>query len=106
MNPDSACNTCQRKLVKAGAVARCEDWRRTFDTFRKYNLGWSIIDKCSHYVGAIEEKHVALFWGPNYSDSLTHAGIKRCSVNAAVISSSLIAINPKEVIHLPNVINA
>jgi len=77
MNPNSACNTCQRKLVKAGAVARCEDWRRAFDIFRKYDLGWSIIDKCSSYCGPIEEKHIKLPWGSNYSDSLTHAGIKR-----------------------------
>ena len=77
MNPDSACNTCQRKLVKAGAVARCEDWRRFFDVFRKYDLGWSIIDKCSHYIGPHEGQHIKLYWGPDYADSLVRAGIKR-----------------------------
>ncbi len=77
MQTESACFSCQRKLVKAGAVGRCEDWRRAFDTFKKYDLGWSIIDKCSHYVGGIIEKHIKIFWGPPYSDSLTHAGIKR-----------------------------
>lgn len=77
MNPDSDCNTCQRKLVKAGAVARCEDWRRAFDFFRKHDLGWSIIDKCSHYIGPIIEKHIKITYGPDYADSLTHAGIRR-----------------------------
>ena len=77
MNDQSACFTCQRKLVKAGAVARCEDWRRAFDTFKKYDLGWSIIDKCSHYIGPIEEKYIKVHWGPAYADSLVHGGIKR-----------------------------
>ncbi len=73
----SACHTCQRKLVKAGAVGRCEDWRRFFDDCKKYDLGWSQITKCSHYVGPIPEIHIKLYWGPKYADSLRHAGVKR-----------------------------
>ena len=77
MNSLSACQTCQRKLVKAGALGRCEDWRRAFDTFKKYDLGWSSIEKCSDYIGPHEEAHIKIAYGPNYADSLRHGGIKK-----------------------------
>jgi len=73
MNEESACQTCERKLKKAGAVLRCEDWRRFFDACHHYNLGFSFIDRCSRYVGPHPESHVKIFWGAEYSDTLRHA---------------------------------
>ncbi len=78
-DPDSKsiCLTCERRLVKAGAVNRCEDWRRMFGTFRDLNIGWLHVDKCSHYIGSNKESHIKIYYGPEYADSLTHGGIRR-----------------------------
>jgi len=61
-----ACETCERKSYRAGSVLRCLE-------FKKY----SNLARCSHYIGCHPERHVKVAGGPDYKDTLAHAGIKR-----------------------------
>ena len=61
-----ACHTCDRKSYKAGGATRCLDWKRH-----------TTITRCSNYIGPIPECHFKSAAGPNYYDTLAHAGIRR-----------------------------
>lgn len=61
-----ACDSCHRRSYKAGGLLRCLAWRRHASVIR-----------CAHYIGPIVECHVKLYWGPDYADTLAHAGIHR-----------------------------
>lgn len=61
-----ACLTCERKSYKAGGVLRCLDWKIH-----------TTITRCLNYIGPHPECHFKVEGGPEYYDTLAHAGIKR-----------------------------
>ncbi len=61
-----ACLTCERKSYKAGGVLRCLDWKR----FKQ-------ITCCSLYIGPHATCHFKIEGGPDWHDTLAHAGIHR-----------------------------
>jgi hypothetical protein len=61
-----ACQTCDRRSYRAGGALRCLDWKRH-----------TTIMRCARYVGPHPECHFKVYGGPEYADSLAHAGIKR-----------------------------
>lgn len=56
------CDSCKRRLIAAGGLLRCNEWRRH-----------PTLTRCSEYVGPHKELHYKLVHGPDYADSLAHA---------------------------------
>jgi hypothetical protein len=65
-NPRIACLTCELRSYKAGSLLRCLDWKRH-----------TTITCCSNYVGPHAECHFKVAGGPDWHDTLAHAGIKK-----------------------------
>jgi hypothetical protein len=61
-----ACLSCERRSYKAGGVLRCVEWKR-----------FSQIVRCSKYIGPHAQCHFKVAGGPQYHDTLAHAGIRR-----------------------------
>lgn len=64
MNP--ACQSCERRLYKAGGALRCIVWKIH-----------TTITRCSEYIGPHPEMHFKLEHGPDYADTLAHSRSKK-----------------------------
>jgi len=70
IHKDSPCKTCLRKLSKAGAWARCYEYKRFGGEIIIKGKSLPKLNRCSHYVGPHKELHMKVVGGPEYADTL------------------------------------